>query len=54
VKLEDTVVELNEWDAIRVPGSVMRALEAGPDGMDVLAIGAPQADDTEMENGWWS
>ncbi len=53
IKVGDEIVELAQWDAIRVPGSVTRALEAGPDGLEVLAIGAPQADDTEMEQGWW-
>ena len=53
IKVEDEIVDLAQWDAIRVPGSATRALEAGPDGLDVIAIGAPQADDTEMEQGWW-
>ncbi len=54
MKLEDEIVELRQWDAIRVPGSVTRAIEGGPDGAEVLAIGAPQARDTEMLQGWWS
>ena len=53
IKVEDEIVDLARWDAIRVPGSATRALEAGPDGLEVIAIGAPQADDTEMEQGWW-
>jgi len=53
-KLEDEIVELRQWDAIRVPADVTRNLEAGPDGAEVLAIGAPQAKDTEMLQGWWS
>jgi quercetin dioxygenase-like cupin family protein len=53
VKLEDEIVELAQWDAIRVPPTTTRNLEAGPDGAEILAIGAPQARDTEMLNGWW-
>lgn len=54
MKLEDEIVELRQWDAIRVPAKVMRAIEAAGDGAEILAIGAPHAQDTEMEQGWWS
>ena len=53
MKLDGEIVELGQWDAIRVPAAVTRNLEAGPDGAEVLAIGAPQAQDTEMLDGWW-
>ena len=53
VKVDDEIVELAQWDAIRVPGEVKRALEAGPDGMEIIAIGAPLADDTEMDQSFW-
>ena len=54
LKLDDEIVELQQWDAIRVPGEVTRNFEAGPDGAELLAIGAPQAKDTEMVQGWWA
>ena len=54
LKLDDEIVELEQWDAIRVPGEVTRNLEGGPDGAEVLAIGAPAAKDTEMLQGWWA
>jgi mannose-6-phosphate isomerase-like protein (cupin superfamily) len=54
IKVDDDVVPLKEWDAIRVPANATRQLEAGAVGMDVLAMGAPHADDTEMLQGWWS
>jgi mannose-6-phosphate isomerase-like protein (cupin superfamily) len=54
IKVGEEIVDLSQWDAIRVPGETPRALEGGPDGMEVLAIGAPQANDTEMLQGWWS
>jgi mannose-6-phosphate isomerase-like protein (cupin superfamily) len=55
IKLEDEIVELGEWDVVRVPGSTTRALEGGPDGADVLAFGAPSQEnkDVEMIPGWW-
>jgi uncharacterized cupin superfamily protein len=54
LKLDDEIVELEQWDAIRLPGDVTRNFEGGPDGAEVLAIGAPIAKDTEMLQGWWS
>ena len=53
IRLADEIVELVQWDAVRVPAEVPRALEAGEDGMEVLAIGAPVPDETEMLQGWW-
>ena len=56
LKLDDEVVELGPWDAVRIPGPVMRALEGGPEGAEVVAFGAPNTDnkDAEMAPGWWS
>jgi mannose-6-phosphate isomerase-like protein (cupin superfamily) len=56
-KLDDDLVELRQWDALRVPPEVTRQFEAGPDGMEILAFGAPRenANDVgEMKPGWWS
>jgi len=47
------VVELRPWDMVRVPPGTIRNPEAGPEGMEVLAIGAPRVDDTEMHQGGW-
>jgi mannose-6-phosphate isomerase-like protein (cupin superfamily) len=54
VKIDDEVVEVAQWDAVRVDPEVMRNFEAGPDGLDLLAFGAPGVRDTEQEMGWWS
>lgn len=61
-KLDDEIVEIRTWDALRVPGPTMRAFEAGPDGLEFLVFGAPNegepgssgANDAEMQPGWWS
>jgi mannose-6-phosphate isomerase-like protein (cupin superfamily) len=55
-KLDDEVVELGAWDAVRVPGPVTRAMEGGPEGAEVLAFGAPNTDnrDLEMVPDWWT
>ena len=55
VKVEDEIVELTEWDAIRFPKGTMRQMEGGPDGVEYLAFGA--GDDpmeAEMAPDWWS
>jgi mannose-6-phosphate isomerase-like protein (cupin superfamily) len=54
IKLDDEIVELGPLEAIRVPGSVTRCLEGGPEGAEVLAFGAPQAKDAEMLPNWWA
>jgi mannose-6-phosphate isomerase-like protein (cupin superfamily) len=58
VKLDDEVVELRRYDAIRVAPHVTRAFAAGPDGLEILAFGAPAvgspADDVESKPGWWT
>ena len=55
VKVEDEVVELGEWDAIRFDKNTMRAVEAGPDGVEYLAFGAgDDATDAEMVPNWWA
>ncbi len=57
-KLDDEIVELRTWDALRVPPQVTRGFEAGPNGAELLAFGAPNtgvpATDTEPLPGWWS
>jgi mannose-6-phosphate isomerase-like protein (cupin superfamily) len=54
VKVEDEVVDLNEWDAIRFDKDTMRAMEAGPDGMEYIAFGAGEDPrEAEMAQGWW-
>jgi mannose-6-phosphate isomerase-like protein (cupin superfamily) len=56
MKLDDEVVELRQWDAVRVASDTMRDFEAGPEGVELLAFGAPTngANDAEMTPGWWS
>jgi quercetin dioxygenase-like cupin family protein len=56
VKVDDDVVELAPWDAIRIPPGAMRGLEAGPEGAEVIAFGAPntQNADVNMTPGWWA
>ncbi len=53
VKLDDEVVEVKRLDAIRVSPETMRAFEAGPEGLEVIAFGPHFGGDGEMVQGWW-
>ncbi|TML07052.1 MAG: cupin domain-containing protein [Actinobacteria bacterium] len=55
-KLNEDVVELKQWDAVRVPKETMRSFEGGPEGAEVIAVGAPNTGpgDAVVEQGWWS
>jgi mannose-6-phosphate isomerase-like protein (cupin superfamily) len=55
IKVEDEVVEIGQWDAIRFDKDTMRNVEAGPDGIEFVAFGAGEDPmDAEMAPGWWS
>jgi len=59
MKLDDEIVELREWDAVRVPPGTWRGYEAGPEGLELLVVGAPNlgADprgDVDGQRGWWA
>ena len=55
IRVEDEVVELGRYDALRVAPEVTRGMEGGPEGAVVVAFGAPDTDnkDAEMLPGWW-
>jgi uncharacterized cupin superfamily protein len=54
VKLDDDIEEIGTLDAIRVAPAVTRCFEAGPDGLQLLAVGARHEGDGEVVQGWWS
>jgi mannose-6-phosphate isomerase-like protein (cupin superfamily) len=56
IKLDDEVLELRPFDAIRIHRETMRNLEGGPDGAELILYGAPNAGpgDAQMSPGWWS
>ncbi len=54
-KVEDEIVELGELDAIRFEIDTMRAVEAGPSGVEYLAFGSgTDPSEVEMVPGWWN
>lgn len=56
VRLDDEIKELRQWDIVRVAPGVARAFEGGPDGLEMLAIGAdrPEGGDGEMIEDFWT
>jgi mannose-6-phosphate isomerase-like protein (cupin superfamily) len=54
MKLDDEIIEVERLDAIRVSPEVVRAFEAGSDGLEVLATGPRHDGDGEVIPGWWS
>jgi mannose-6-phosphate isomerase-like protein (cupin superfamily) len=55
-KLDEEIVELTRWDALRVAPQVTRSFEAGPEGMEMICIGSrrPQGGDSERFEDFWS
>jgi quercetin dioxygenase-like cupin family protein len=45
VLLDDELQELRQWDVLRVAPEVVRAFEAGPEGLDIIAVGGPRPAD---------
>jgi uncharacterized cupin superfamily protein len=43
-RLDDEVRDIRQWDAIRVSPATIRAFEAGPEGIEFLAIGSQRPD----------
>lgn len=59
MKLDDEIVELRQWDAVRVAPGTWRGYEAGPEGLEILVVGAPNLGedpraDVEGQRDWWS
>ena len=58
MKLDDEIFDLTLWDAVRVPPGSWRGYEAGPEGLELLVIGAPNLGDNprydvEGTRDWW-
>jgi quercetin dioxygenase-like cupin family protein len=56
IRLDDDVIELKRWDVVRVAPDVVRGFEGGPDGLEIVAIGAdrPEGGDGELVRDWWT
>ena len=54
VELDDQIVDLRPRDVVRVAPATIRELEAGPDGLELLATGTHAEGDGELLHGWWT
>jgi mannose-6-phosphate isomerase-like protein (cupin superfamily) len=56
IKLNDEIVELSQWDVVRVAPQTVRAFEGGSDGLEVIAVGAdrPEGGDGVAVEDWWA
>src|SRR3954463_3062098 len=55
LKLDDEVIEIGQWDLIRVAPEVARGFEGGPDGLVIVAVGGtkPEGGDGELVRDFW-
>lgn len=53
IALDDEVRDIGLRDAVRIGPEVTRAVEAGPEGLELLAFGARHSGDGELMMGWW-
>ena len=42
VRLDDEIRDVRRWDVVRVAPGVVRAFEAGPEGLELVAVGGPK------------
>ena len=56
IRLDDEVIDLRRWDCVRVAAPVVRGFEGGPEGLEIIAIGAdrPEGGDGELVRDWWT
>ena len=45
VRLGDDIVDLRQWDVVRVAPEVVRGFESGPDGLEMIAVGGPRPEE---------
>ncbi|MDQ6817226.1 MAG: cupin domain-containing protein [Actinomycetota bacterium] len=53
LRIGDDELALAARDAVRVSPALTRAFEAGPDGLEYLAVGPRHRGDGEIAPGWW-
>ena len=49
ILLDGEVSPLRQWDLVRVAPEVVRALAAGPEGMEIVAVGGPKPEGGDGE-----
>jgi mannose-6-phosphate isomerase-like protein (cupin superfamily) len=56
MRIDDDIVDVKLWDVVRVAPEATRGFEAGPEGLDFIAVGGtkPEGGDGEMVRDWWT
>ncbi len=56
IKIDDEVRDMKQWDAVRLHRDTVRGFEAGDEGAELIAIGAPNTGpgDADLIQDWWS
>jgi mannose-6-phosphate isomerase-like protein (cupin superfamily) len=56
MRLDDEIIDLAQWDLVRVAPSVVRGFEAGPDGLELIIAGSdrPEEGDGELVQDFWT
>jgi quercetin dioxygenase-like cupin family protein len=49
ILIDDEAIELRQWDVVRLAPEAVRALAAGPDGLELIAIGGPKPEGGDGE-----
>lgn len=55
IRLDDEIHELRRWDVVRIAPATVRALEAGSDGLELIAIGSDRpegGDGVPAQSAW--
>jgi uncharacterized cupin superfamily protein len=56
VKLDDELLDVRPWDVVRVAPGTFRGFAAGPEGLELLAIGSDRpegGDGVQSDDDWW-
>ena len=55
-RLDDEIIDVRQWDVLRVAPQIVRAFEGGPEGLELIAIGSdrPEGGDGEMVKDFWT
>jgi mannose-6-phosphate isomerase-like protein (cupin superfamily) len=55
IRLDDEIVELKQWDVVRVAPETVRGFEGGPEGLEMIAVGSdrPEGGDGVIAADWW-
>jgi uncharacterized cupin superfamily protein len=56
IKIDDEIRDMKQWDAVRLHRDTFRGFEAGDDGAEIIAIGAPNTGpgDADVVQDFWS